>query len=147
MSSSAVAIPAAVLGVVTHLQLFIHGEWERHAPSIFAVYGLAMAGSLPLALALSSGQLSVYDASALSTIFWIFYFGSLFTSILAYRGLFHPLREYPGPPGAKLTAFWSSKVSVPRFQIHRHVQKQHEVHGDFVRTGKLTMPYFSQTGS
>lgn len=57
----------------------------------------------------------------------------LFGSIGIYRLLFHPLRAYPGPFGAKLTAFHSMKATIAGRQCHKKTYELHRKYGDFVR--------------
>ncbi|KAL4926701.1 uncharacterized protein BDV17DRAFT_149951 [Aspergillus undulatus] len=61
---------------------------------------------------------------------------SLWTSILVYRAFFHPLKDFPGPFGARLSKFWSlTKVLQTNIRWYRTLNALHEQYGDFVRTG------------
>lgn len=133
MAAAIVCVTGFLLGVVSHLGLFKHGDWDRYSPTVAVTYASAMvlSPSIPLVL----WNLSPYEALLLVSIFWICYFGGLFGSIIHYRVLWHPLRDFPGPFVAKVTGFWSAKTSVQGFQIHKEVQRLHRAHGDFVRVG------------
>lgn len=129
-----------VLGVASHLQLFKGGEWERYAPKLAAVYAgaLVLSSSVPLCIAFAGVvrepvRLSVFEAFLLAFAFWISYFLGLFGSLVRYRLWSHPLKSFPGPTWAKITGFWSIKVSVSGFKFPRRVQELHRAHGDFVR--------------
>ena len=131
-----------VLGVASHLQVFKRGEWERHAPTLAAVFSgaLVLSPLVPLCIAFAGvGQVPesvrqpVVEAFVTAAAFWIAYFLGLFGSIVRYRLWSHPLKSFPGPTWAKITGFWSIKASVPGFKFPRRVQELHRVHGDFVR--------------
>ncbi|KKZ65931.1 hypothetical protein EMCG_08341 [[Emmonsia] crescens] len=120
-----------ILGVISHLLLFSHGEWDRHTPTVVATY--ACAGLLSPAATLALTDQSVLNTLLLVPAFWISYMTGLFGSIGLYRVWFHRLRDFPGPLAWKLTALWSIKVSVPDFKLPVKVQQLHAKYGDFVR--------------
>lgn len=61
---------------------------------------------------------------------------SLWTNILIYRAFFHPLRNFPGPFGARLSKFWSlGKVVESKVRWYQVVGELKEKYGDYVRTG------------
>lgn len=61
---------------------------------------------------------------------------SLWTNILVYRAFFHPLRNFPGPFGARLSKFWSlGKVIESKVRWYQVAGKLKEEYGDYVRTG------------
>lgn len=74
------------------------------------------------------------SAACVTTIFSIL---SLWMNMLVYRAFFHPLNEFPGPFGAKLSKFWALGKVVESggkwHQVAGKLQKQYE---DFVRVGK-----------
>ncbi|EEH18997.1 hypothetical protein PABG_01316 [Paracoccidioides brasiliensis Pb03] len=121
-----------ILGVVSHLQLFKQGEWERHVPTLAATYAYAI-GLLSPIVVLALAKLSVRDPLLLVSAFWISYMTGLFGSISLYRVFFHPLKAFPGPLGAKLSAWWTVKVSLPGYKLPIEINKLHKKHGDFVR--------------
>lgn len=61
---------------------------------------------------------------------------SLWINILVYRAFFHPLNNFPGPFGAKLSKFWALgqvvKSKIKWYQVTEELQEQY---GDYVRTG------------
>ena len=67
---------------------------------------------------------------------------SLFTSIIIYRIVFHPLRAFHGPFLARISKFWHVKQSL-RSQNHLLMNELHEQYGDFVRTGN-TQPWWDE---
>ncbi|TFK45830.1 cytochrome P450 [Heliocybe sulcata] len=121
---------SVVAGLSSHSLLFIRGELDKYAPRI-AVYQ-------PLALCLVFAAAAfVYPTwgkvATASLIASAGYHTGLFSSILLYRAFFHPLRAYPGPLPARLTAFWSMSVSARANKWHLKVQELHRQYGDFVR--------------
>jgi hypothetical protein len=73
-------------------------------------------------------------ATFVAAAFWV----PLTIWILVYRTLWHPLRKFPGPLGAKCTKLWTVKKTWDTDWHYHHVvfglQKEY---GDYVRTGKL----------
>ncbi|KAF2707633.1 putative benzoate 4-monooxygenase cytochrome P450 [Pleomassaria siparia CBS 279.74] len=64
------------------------------------------------------------------------YLTGIFTSTLVYRAFFHPLRQFPGPTGAKLSKFWTLwKVYKADQRWYLQVPELHKKYGDYVRTG------------
>jgi hypothetical protein len=61
----------------------------------------------------------------------------LLGSISIYRLLFHRLRNFPGPIGAKITKFHATRLAAKEVQYYKELAKMHEQYGDFVRTGML----------
>ncbi|EDN08321.1 predicted protein [Histoplasma mississippiense (nom. inval.)] len=121
-----------LLGIISHLLIFKHGEWERYTPTLTALYAFAI-GLLSPAVTLTLTVLSIPSTLLLVSAFWVSYMTGLFGSIGLYRGWLHPLRDFPGPLAWRLTALWSIKASVPEFKFPVKVQQLHEEHGDFVR--------------
>jgi hypothetical protein len=124
---------AVLAGVLSHLLVFIYGEWDIYAHLValgFAIVHSALFLYLGVVEGLSwkasLGLVSLESAS---------YGAGLFGSIVIYRAFFHRLRKFPGPRFAGLTAFWSFKeVLFHRFQWFRRVEQLHNTYGDFVRT-------------
>lgn len=128
------------LGIATHILYYSHGEHHLNAnvytwliiivflltPSILSLLHLLITHPLPAFF------FQFYFYSFLPTFLaWLF---GLYTSLLAYRLLFHPLRRFPGPWQARISTLWFS-YHVRRGDAHRRVQALHERYGDFVRTG------------
>ncbi|KAL1954913.1 hypothetical protein VTO42DRAFT_451 [Malbranchea cinnamomea] len=141
-----------LLGVASHLHVFIRGEWERYAPDLAAFYAGSVVVSplVPLlylhyvrdddapantatATTTTTTSSHLFAALLITASFWLSYAVGLFGSIVRYRVLSHPLKKFPGPLAAKVTGFWSVKASLPDFKFPRAIQKLHQKHGDFVR--------------
>jgi hypothetical protein len=63
----------------------------------------------------------------------------LFTSMTIYRLLFHRLRKFPGPIGARVSRFYNLYLSAKNVQYHVEIEKLHKQYGDFIRTGKAML--------
>jgi hypothetical protein len=75
---------------------------------------------------------SFIAATLVTSSFWV----PLWLYIGAYRAFFHPLRNYPGPSGAKLSRWWAVKQTWDsNLRYHRVLQRLQSQYGDYVRTG------------
>ena len=125
---------AAAAGVLSHILIFIRNEHHIRAPQIFRLF-------LLLSLFLFIGEARIWtlstsaQAASASALIVLSYSASLFTSILIYRILFHPLRHFPGPIGARVSKFWhvGKLLSQPNFKV---LDELHQQYGEFVRTGE-----------
>ncbi|KAI9772122.1 MAG: hypothetical protein M1840_001411 [Geoglossum simile] len=122
---------AVFAGVLSHLLVFIHREWDESAQFI-ALAGVLVPTALFLYLG-SIGELSWMASLRLVSLESASYGVGLFGSIVIYRALFHRLRKFPGPCFARLTAFWSFREALFRHQWFRTVEQLHKTYGDFVR--------------
>jgi hypothetical protein len=59
----------------------------------------------------------------------------LLSSIAVYRLFLHRCKNFPGPVGAKLTKFYSTRLSMKNIQFYKELAAMHGQYGDFVRTG------------
>ena len=125
---------AASLGICSHLLYFIHGEHHTQALRILQL-SLVLPAVAVVAL-VQVGQYSVYSAAQTTACLASSYIGSLWTSMTIYRIFFHPLRQFPGPPLAKVSKFYHT-LCCWNWDNHRVKARWHECYGDFVRIGKL----------
>jgi tryprostatin B 6-hydroxylase len=128
-----VAIASAALGVVLHLVWFIHGEHLIYAPRYF-VTALFGPGLLATALWYYLDFTPLWAILNVSAGFVGFYTG-LFSSIVIYRVYFHPLRNFPGPPTAKLAQFDHVRNVAGKCNGFKYLDALHQQYGDFVRVG------------
>lgn len=128
---------AAVAGVTAHLGYFIHGERHEEAPTIILLSFITP--TLMFWVQLLYLQQGI-AASARSTIAISSSFAvALWTSMVLYRLFFHPLQHFPGPVGARVSKFYHSYHSLPRFDGFRWLNRMHREYGDFVRTGTFSL--------
>lgn len=130
-------ILAFLIGIVLEVSLFSKNEWDRRSPRIFFSFCLACASSF-VTITLGMGHSparSLWETSILS----FFLLGGLFASIAVYRLLLHPLRSFPGPFAARISAFWIIKESIPDLRFYVKLRKLHDIYGDFVRISATLM--------
>jgi hypothetical protein len=81
------------------------------------------------------------DAFVRSTVFW----GSLAVWTLLYRAFWHPLNQFPGPFGAKLSKWWTSKKTwSTQWHMHHVHQALQAEYGDYVRTGISPLAHITE---
>ncbi len=78
-------------------------------------------------------------AALQATIFAASFNAALVSSIVVYRLAFHKCRKFPGPLPAKVSRFYAAYLSAKDVQYFKELAKVHAQHGDFVRTGTLTV--------
>lgn len=134
LSTVELAIPAALLGLGSHLGYFIHGE---HHTSNGRLLSLALFGPPFLSLFLTVlRNMSLRQGVTSAAVIAGSFAGSLFTSILVYRLLFHPLRNYPGPVAARASKFWQMQKTITSYNTYRLLDSLHAIYGPYVRTGQ-----------
>ncbi|KAL4931063.1 uncharacterized protein BDV17DRAFT_19892 [Aspergillus undulatus] len=122
---------AGLAGVASHSAIFIWSEHDGPCKSIPKFY--LAAEVVLLATVLKVSGFNALDGRSLFFAVNVGYWLGLSGSILLYRTFLHPLRSIPGPPLAKLSAFWSVAQTVPDFNFHQKTYKMHQIYGDFVR--------------
>ena len=127
-------LSASILGVSSHVSVFRNLPVEEYLNSLLGLY---FASVLAIALA----YITITDLSlvpALVRVSWIaatFKVG-LASSIAVYRLFFHRLHRFPGPVLAKLSRFYDAYLAGKTVQYNVEIDKLHDTHGDFIRTGK-----------
>ncbi|KAI0836656.1 cytochrome P450 [Hypoxylon sp. FL0890] len=120
---------SCLAGVFSHTMLFIRGEWDKHAPSLFHCF--ITGPSVLIGSSLATGS---YVVTYLLFKIWLCYVSTLCLSITIYRAFFHPLKGFPGRISARFSTLrWMKTAAVDR-EWHLEVQKMHTAYGDFVRT-------------
>lgn len=131
-------------GVVLHLAVFRHGEWDAHS---FTLLEAAAALQLALALFAALYQHSPTTTASLShALAWAAAaLAGLAASILAYRASpLHRLHRFPGPFAARLSQLYmTSRRFLPLLpggsgngaRVYEDVRALHAAHGDIVRVG------------
>ncbi|KAL4778237.1 Tryprostatin B 6-hydroxylase [Aspergillus varians] len=123
---------AVVAGVVSHQTYFRRGEHHLYPLRHLQWYTLAIIIST-LAVSLGSG-VSFYQSAKVVGGWTVTYFAGLYSSLVLYRALFHPLREIPGPYGARISSLWLS-IKLHGRPAFRQLQYLHERYGPVVRIG------------
>ncbi|KAI1386119.1 cytochrome P450 [Hypoxylon trugodes] len=103
LSSSYLSLTAVILGVASHLAIFIRGEWHMLAPTLVKIYSVLVFIIFSTLSYVSADTAYGRRATALVVAS---YATGLFTSIILYRKYFHRLRNFPGPTAAGITKLW-----------------------------------------
>ncbi|KAI1351961.1 cytochrome P450 [Xylaria sp. FL0043] len=121
----------ALLGILSHLVVFIRREWHMKVPALIATYSL-------LTIALLYAEYSVIrdfsNSIRLVGDIIVSYAAGLFSSITIYRRYFHRLRAFPGPPLASITKFWHVWKSFGG-KNHILIEQLSRRYGSIIRTG------------
>ncbi|CAD0109773.1 unnamed protein product, partial [Aureobasidium uvarum] len=95
-------------------------------------------------LALGSRHSFIEAFGQSSTLFGFVALG-LYSSLLSYRLVWHPLRRFPGPLGAEVSSLWFS-LQVTYFDAHRKALELYETYGSFVRVGSSDLMIVHPSG-
>ena len=123
---------AGAAGVVSHLLIFIRGEWHLQATNLLKLYSLMYL--LITIFEVGYLELAWFQAILASSMFCGVYALCLFSSMAVYRTLFHRLRRFPGPVLARVSKLWHVAHCLGS-KNHLLMEELHEQYGDFVRTG------------
>ncbi|KAL4999160.1 cytochrome P450 [Aspergillus recurvatus] len=123
---------AALAGVFSHIAYFKQGE--HHLYGFFYLKLLLTAMSAAMAF-LSYAQGARWT-TALSTVLKSLssYLCGIYTSVLVYRLLLHPLDKFPGPFAARISTVWTS-TQLKNNNMHLTLLQYHRKYGPFVRIG------------
>ena len=123
---------ASAAGVVAHIFYFKRGEHHFHALRYIQLLVITVVvGVLSIR---GQGEQSWQDAvHQVSTTISCF-LGGLYSSLIVYRAFFHPLDNFPGPYGARLSTLWLS-TQLKDGDAFQKVAELHNTYGDFVRIG------------
>ncbi|KAJ8129220.1 hypothetical protein O1611_g4409 [Lasiodiplodia mahajangana] len=124
-------LEAATLGLLSHVAVFIRGEWHMRGPLLVKIYS-------GLIIAVLYAEYCRHDdfVAAILAAWSIIasYMTGLFVSITVYRKYFHRLRHFPGPSAAAVSKFWHVwKCS--RQENYLLLEELSSKYGPIVRTG------------
>ncbi|KAI0384996.1 cytochrome P450 [Hypomontagnella monticulosa] len=131
-----------ILGLLSHRIYFIRGEHHMKAPLYVALWSLVTVSIICATYMVEKGG----SATILKSIYTLLLLNSafmapLFTSMLIYRSLEHPLKDFPGPRLAAVSKLW---------HFHQIFKKQNYIlleeirneYGSHVRTGPQELTVF-----
>ena len=128
---SFIYLAAAAAGTVSHALYFNRGEHHMYSALYVEVFAAAFVTAVIL---FSQQEGSIGEATSRVAPVAFSYLAGLYTSLLIYRSLLHPLNKFPGPFGARISNFWFSS-RLKDGDPYRKFQQLHEKYGDFVRVG------------
>ena len=132
-------------GIAAHQLYFKHEDYNHHMKGIHYVQFLILAFALaPLKISFDdngSSGLQPHVRYILESARWAaiaVFVSGIYSSMLVYRALFHPLNKFPGAFMARLTDLWYSSQLKNR-DAHHKLLKLHEHYGEFLRIGSSSL--------
>ncbi|CAJ2511289.1 Uu.00g069140.m01.CDS01 [Anthostomella pinea] len=129
-----------VLGILSHRLYFIRGEHHLKAPLYFGLWALASVFVVSIFHAANAFEplhgnvrtdINAFEALArLNAAFFL----PLFTSMVVYRLLEHPLRHFPGPRLLATSKLWHVSYMFTK-KNHLFLDDLYHKYGSIVRTG------------
>ncbi|GKZ19409.1 hypothetical protein AbraIFM66951_011019 [Aspergillus brasiliensis] len=129
-------LTAALAGVFSHLTYFIRGEHQLYGTTYTQIFGVLYATAVAY-LHLSWGA-AWQEALVTVSLHAASYLVGLFSSLLLYRLVFHPLGAFPGPWGARISDLWLV-LQLENNNKHIKLVELHEKYGPYVRIGPSTL--------
>ncbi|KAH7180456.1 benzoate 4-monooxygenase cytochrome P450 [Fusarium sp. MPI-SDFR-AT-0072] len=127
---------AFTLGVILHLSVFRQGEWNIHALSVLQYFAVFVGiFTCTLGLFLGSEKCTTWTAISITSTATLSTLVGLFTSMLIYRGFFHPLKGYPGPFFSRFSSLYITFQAFKNRRLFEELQLLHKTYGDIVRIG------------
>ncbi|PSN68710.1 cytochrome P450 monooxygenase [Corynespora cassiicola Philippines] len=119
-------------GIASHWCYFYHFEHHLHAIKYVSAFCL-------LSVSYMTDLIVNQSMASSEAILQVFLHGTsylcgLYTSTIVYRLVFHPLRKFPGPSGARLSNLWLSFQAGNR-DLQNHFLDWHTKYGYFLRIG------------
>ncbi|KAH6879524.1 benzoate 4-monooxygenase cytochrome P450 [Thelonectria olida] len=124
------------IGIILHLSLFRHGEWDLYTTKL--VVALAATQALLTYYLMhyqNDGPVLPLQALTAASKFVFTLMTGVFSSILVYRMAFHRLNTFPGPFVARLSNLFGTSLWLKNYQVYNEIQKLHNKYGDYVRVG------------
>ncbi|KAF9871302.1 cytochrome p450 [Colletotrichum karsti] len=132
------------IGVLLHIFVFRHGEWDLSAQRLITSFSLTFVAAVGVVMAapmlkpLVGRQIHsppLLDAFKAVGMQFATLVGGICTSMMIYRGFFHRLNRFPGPFLAKFSNLYVTFKIWNRMHLHEDVRKLHEKYGGIVRVG------------
>jgi len=121
-----------IAGILSFITYFMHNEHHLH----IILYLQLFAGACITSVVLLTQWQQYALSSALNIVSQVgaTYLAGIYFSRAFHRLLLHPLNQFPGSKGARLTSFWLS-WQVRRSDCFRQMKRLHDNLGPFVRIG------------
>lgn len=127
-----VLLVAVMAGVCLHLFYFQRGEHHMHGVRYLLTFICTILASISILKICS--DIALRSALAISMSLFGSLLLGLYGSLLCYRLIWHPLRRFEGPLGARVSSLWFS-AQVTNFDAHRKALQLYNKYGPFVRVG------------
>jgi tryprostatin B 6-hydroxylase len=119
-------------GAISFPTYFVRGEHHMHIVLYMQLLLITVA-SATIGLSYLD-EITIPSAAAEVACLSGWFLIGLYGVRLVHRLWFHPLRKFPGSPGARITSFWLS-WRVSRGDTFRQIKNLHDQYGPFVRIG------------
>ncbi|KAI1363787.1 cytochrome P450 [Xylaria arbuscula] len=129
---SIILLAALAAGVTSHLAFFRIGE--HHLYGTRYIQAALTICAISTAVDSHFYEIPVRAAALRTLAVFSSYLGGLYSSLIVYRLIFHPIRAFPGPIGLKISSAWFATY-LRRQDAFRQLEILHKKHGNFVRVG------------
>ncbi|KAF7186007.1 Cytochrome P450 monooxygenase [Pseudocercospora fuligena] len=127
---------AGAAGIASHLFYFRIGEHHMLGAVYLQLFVLTcVGGTIALARALDASTYDALRAIIALASCWLL---GLYSSLIVYRGFFHPLNHFPGPWQAKIGDLWLSS-RLTGLNAYSVLHSLHQEYGRYVRIGSNTL--------
>jgi tryprostatin B 6-hydroxylase len=133
MSHTTICFLGFIAGVFSHWGYFIRGEHHLLVPAY--LFSALIIPIIIYVLLMSWLRMDSQMAISLTATLVGSFCTSLWTSIIIYRACFHRLRNFDGPPLAKISKFYHVYQCLKQSNF-RYMEKLHLQYGPIVRIGK-----------
>lgn len=122
---------SAAAGIASHIAYFKKGEHHLYVTQYLKLF-LAAIAAITATLHYTQSQPWPHALSTTSHLAAA-YLSGLYTSLLIYRLFLHPLHQFPGPLGSRLSSLYLPTQL--NHNLYKHLHAYHTHYGPFVRTG------------
>ncbi|GAB1212266.1 hypothetical protein ATERTT37_001398 [Aspergillus terreus] len=122
---------SAAAGIASHIAYFNKGEHHLYVTQYLKLF-LAAIAAITATLHYTQSQPWPHALSTTSHLAAA-YLSGLYTSLLIYRLFLHPLHQFPGPLGSRLSSLYLPTQL--NHNLYKHLHAYHTHYGPFVRTG------------
>jgi uncharacterized membrane protein YagU involved in acid resistance len=121
-------------GVLSHILLFRRSEWDRHSPKLVLTY--VSINIFTFFTFIFTCNYSVTSCLFETSLISCGLTSGMFTSMIVYRLILHPLTAFPGPFAARISSAWAFREQWPDLKLYTKLRNMHDHYGDFVRISK-----------
>ncbi|KAL2839204.1 cytochrome P450 [Aspergillus pseudoustus] len=131
MHPVSVYISAVLSGIISHAAYFNKGEHHLHGVLYVKLLVLGISSGTAILLYLEQNASTAFITTINLTAAYLL---GLYISLLIYRIFLHPLREFPGPFGARISTAWMT-TQLKNNNQHTRLLELHQQYGPFLRIG------------
>jgi hypothetical protein len=130
---------SATCGILFHFTIMrLPFEFELLMFHFLAAYSIVFFSGIFMLVEM--GRYTLLDAFLQAFLAVSSFNTAILLSISTYRLFFHRCRKFSGPKPAKLSRFYATYQSAKDVLYYKELQEMHAHYGDFVRTGRCSIP-------